>query len=298
MSEKNQGKTIFPPRDPWSHKGDFGKVVVIGGSKKYHGSPIFAAMAAYRVGADLVTIIAPERAAHAAACYAPDLITIALEGDFITSAHLPIILSEVEEADAVVIGGGMGREKATFEAVDKLLDEVTNPLVLDADALRALAAKLWAGPGEDKVIREQFVSKKVILTPHAGELSALLNRKDQDPACADRFPNLEERKKVTQNLATKLGCVVLFKGYVDVIADSKQVETNETGSPHMTVGGTGDLLAGVCGAFLARGLEPFEAALKAAWINGKAGELAAADSGESLIASDILNFYPRLLQVK
>jgi hydroxyethylthiazole kinase-like uncharacterized protein yjeF len=289
---------VFSQRPPWSHKGDFGKVLVIGGSAKYHGSPIFAAMAAYRTGADLITIVAPQSAANAAACYAPDLITVALEGDFITPTHLPLILSEVEEADAVVMGGGMGREKATFEAVNKLLNKVTKPLVLDADGLRALAVKPGASPGEGRAIREQLVSKKVILTPHAGELSALLNRQDRDSAFADRLPNLEERKRVAQDLAVKLNCVVLFKGYVDVIADLKQVEINETGSSYMTVGGTGDLLAGVCGALLARGLEPFEAALKAAWINGKAGELAAADYGESLIASDILSFYPKLFQIR
>lgn len=283
-------KILFSQRPLWSHKGDFGKVLVIGGSEKYHGSPIFAAMAAYRVGADLVTIVAPKRAANAAACYSPDLITVALEGGFITPAHLSVILSEVEEADAVVIGGGMGREKTTFEAVDKLLDEVAKPLVLDADGLRALAAKLWASPGEGEAIREQFVSKKVILTPHGGELSALLNRKDRD------FPDLEERKKAAQDLATKLNCVVLFKGYVDVIANSERVETNETGSPYMTVGGTGDLLVGICGAFLARGLEPFDAALKAAWLNGRAGELAVDGFGESLIASDILSFYHLAIQ--
>lgn len=284
-------KSLFEERGPWSHKGDFGKVLVIGGSEKYHGSPIFAGMAAYRVGADLVTIVAPQRAADAAAHFAPDLITVPLNGPFLTLAHVPQVILEIKEADAVVIGGGLGRRKETFKAIEQLLRKITQPIVVDADALRALGSRVRGTQGKYEIIKKMFGSSQVILTPHFGELMDLLDRKDR----AD-FKNLELRKKFTQELAQKLACVVLFKGQVDVIADPEKIKTNQTGSPYMTVGGTGDLLAGVCGALLARmaaqgEVDAFEAACRAAWLNGRAGELAAAVYGESLLASDILNFY-------
>jgi NAD(P)H-hydrate epimerase len=251
-----------------------------------------AALAAYRAGVDLVTLAAPARAADAAAHSSPDLITIALEGDFLTRGHIPRIILELKTADAVVIGGGLGERKETFKAVAQLLGKIEQPLLLDAAALRTLGWRVRSTKGKYELIRKLIVSEKVVLTPHGDELRELLDRKSPPSS------GLEERKKLARELAAKLGVVVLLKGHQDVIADPDRVAVNETGSPYMTVGGTGDLLAGICGALLAQGLEPFAAARQSAWLNGKAGELAAAEFGESLMASDILNYYHQALREK
>ncbi len=262
-------------REDWVHKGDFGTVAVVGGSSTYHGAVIFAAMAAYRVGVDLVSVIAPRRAADAASYYSPDLITIPLRGDYLASEHLEKIRKEIKGADSLVLGNGAGQELETHGLIEQLAATVELPMVIDADGLRAIT-----------VGGTEFVSEQVIVTPHGGELQDLLGL--EHPPGTD----LEERKKRARELAEELECTVILKGHIDVIADRERLELNETGTPEMTVGGTGDLLAGACGGFLAQGKEPFEAACKAAELNGIAGELAADVLGRSMLASDVLDFYP------
>lgn len=271
-------KKIFKPREKWSHKGTFGSLLVIGGSKRYSGSSTFNALAAYRTGVDLVTIAAPIRAADIIASFSPDLITYPLEGDHLNESHLDEIFVLAESSDAVAIGGGLERNKETLTTVKKILGGLTLPCVIDADAIHAIVT-------DKKVLRENFV-----IMPHSNEFFVLTGKWSET--------SLKKRVDIVKREASKLNCIITLKGYVDVISDGKQVAINKTGNAFMTVGGTGDTLTGVCGALLARKVDPFEAACAACFINGSAGDLAAKKFGEGLMASDLIDEIPKVIKLK
>ena len=271
-------KKIYKKRPEWSHKGNFGHLLVIGGSKKYSGSPAFNALAAYRSGVDLVTIAAPKRAADIIASFSPDLITYPLEGDYLNKKHLKEIFLLRQNANAVAIGGGLERNSETMETVIEILGNLTIPCVIDADAIHAIAKN-------KKVLRYNFV-----ITPHENEFFVLTGIKPEK--------NLKKRISLVKDTASELNCVILLKGHIDVISDGKKVAINKTGNPYMTVGGTGDTLTGICGALLARGINPFETACTACYINGSAGDLAAKKFNEGLMASDLINEIPNVIKLK
>jgi len=271
-------KKIYKPRPIWSHKGNFGHLLVIGGSKKYSGSPALNALAAYRSGVDLVTVAAPRRAADIIASFSPDLITYPLEGDFLNKSHLKEIFLLRQNANAVAIGGGLERNKETLDAVIEILGDLTIPCVIDADAIHAVAKN-------KQVLRSNF-----IITPHLNEFYVLTGIKPE--------PDLRKRTEVVKEVASQLGCIIVLKGHVDVISDGKLVGMNKTGNPYMTVGGTGDTLTGICGTLIARGIKPFEAACAACYINGLAGDLAAKKFKEGLMASDLIKEIPNVINLK
>ncbi|MBI2327944.1 NAD(P)H-hydrate dehydratase [Candidatus Curtissbacteria bacterium] len=269
---------IYPPRPEWVHKGNYGSVLVVCGSKLYSGAATLAAVAALRSGADLVTVCAPQRAADIAAQILPDLMTFPLKGDSLLPRHVADVmdLAHVRRINSVVLGCGLGRMTQTFSAIYKLIAKFTVPMVLDADALRAIAQ------------RPDVLSKKhVVLTPHLGELGVLLGTKVDD--------EFEARLAAAKQAAAKYKAVVLLKGHVDIVTDGSSTITNNSGSPYMTKGGFGDTLAGVLGALLAKGIGLFEASHAAAYINGRAGELAAEAKKEGVVASDIFEYIPRVV---
>ncbi|MFA6048555.1 MAG: NAD(P)H-hydrate dehydratase [Candidatus Micrarchaeia archaeon] len=262
-------KKVFPKRKDWARKGGFGRLLVVGGSKRFHGSPVFNSLSAYRAGCDLVFLAAPRRAADLAATFSPSIITYPLEGDYFSPAHVEQVLqlSRDYSATAMVVGGGMWRELETFVAIRELIRKTNLPTVVDADAIRAVAQT-------PEVLR----GKKCILTPHSEEFRVLSG--------ITVSSDVAQRAIAAQKVAQKLGATILLKGHVDVISDGKQTALNKTGTPFMTKGGFGDCLAGICGSFLARGVAPFDAACAAAFLNGKAGELAAKEKGEGLMPMD------------
>lgn len=269
-------KKDYPRRNPWSHKGDFGRLLVVGGSRKYSGSPALAGLAALRAGCDLVTVAAPERAANIIASFSPDLITEPVTGNCLNNWHTRSVLEMTKQADAVVLGGGLERKPETMTFVQNLLARLEKPCVIDADAIHAVSAN-------KKLLKDSF-----ILTPHSGEFLTLT---DHEPS-----QNIKERLEQVRLFSSHMGCTILLKGHIDAISDGKSVALNKTGSPFMTKGGTGDTLAGICGALLAMGLEPFRAACSAAYINGLSGELASREFGPGLLASDLVSFIPRTLK--
>ena len=275
--KQNILKQIYKPRPEWSHKGDFGHLLVIGGSKKYSGSPAFNALAAYRSGVDLVTVAAPRRAADIVASFSPDLITHPLDGDHFDDSHLKEVLELAKTAKAVAIGSGLEREKSTLAAVRKFLKKINLPCVIDADAIHTVKKK--------STIKRNFV-----LTPHSNEFFALTGLQPEI--------DVERRVALVKNVATQLGCIILLKGHIDVVSDGIRTAINKTGNPYMTVGGTGDTLTGICGALLARGVDPFDAACAACFINGMAGDLAARKYGEGLMASDLIDEIPNVIKRK
>ena len=276
---------IYKKRPEESKKYDFGLLVVIGGSEFYSGSPALNALAAFRAGVDMVRIIAPKRAADIIASFSPDLAAYPLEGKWLERKHLATLIEMTESAKevshgktAVVIGGGVGRSEETQKTIQEYLARISLPVVVDADAIHAVSKK----PGI-------ISGKPFLITPHTYEFFILTGREIyQSP--------IEEKIKIVQEEATRLKTTILLKGRTDIISDGKEVALNRTGGPFLTVGGTGDTLAGICGAILARGINAFETAQAAAFINGLAGEIAFKKLGEGLVATDLINSIPEVIK--
>lgn len=273
---KNLLRKIYPRRHLWTHKGEHGYVLIVAGSKRYSGSPVFNAISALRAGADLITLVGPKRAMDIAATFLPDIIAYPLDGDWLEERHLSEILEISPSFNSLVIGGGLGRNKKTLKAVCQIIKKIDLPMVIDADAIQAVAEK-----------KEILKNKKAVLTPHILEFKVLTGE--------TVLPNVKDRQEKVKKWAKKLSATILLKGHIDVISDGQNIVLNKTGSPFMSVGGFGDTLAGICGAILARNISPFEAACAAADINGRAGELAAKKYNEGVLASDIFEEIPKVL---
>ena len=271
-------KKIYKKREPWVHKGQFGKLLIVAGSHQYTGSPWYNAMAALRAGVDLVYIVSPERVSNILATAGAEMITVPFKGDFLTRRQISLILKTALErrVTALLMGGGLGREKETFRAVKEIIKKIELPMVLDADALRALENN-W----------QILKGKKAALTPHADEFRQLCGEKVK--------PDFFDRKEKVKKWAQKIGVPILLKGHIDVASDGMEIYLDRGGSVFMTKGGFGDTLAGICGALLARGVEPFEAVCAACYINGKAGEMAVKEFDEGVLASDIFEFIPKVI---
>ena len=278
----NDQLPILPPRDPDAHKGDFGTALVIGGSRGMSGAAGLAGMAALRGGAGLVRVAVPDACLDAVAAYEPCYTTIPLpcdEAGRIAAAALPCILDQVQKANAVALGPGLGRSPELDKLVGTLYRELELPMVVDADALNALSTQ-----------PEVFLSPPAgprVLTPHPGEFARLIRKKLDNGA----------REQAAVDLAAKSGAVILLKGHRTLITDGWRRALNATGNPGMATGGSGDVLTGLITALLCQHLSPFDAARLAAHLHGLAGDLAAKERGEvSLIARDLIEFLPMAFQ--
>jgi NAD(P)H-hydrate epimerase len=269
----------LPPRDRDAHKGDFGTALVIGGSRGMSGAVALAGMSALRGGAGLVRVAVPEVCLETVAAFESCYTTIPLPCDSegrIASAALPIIRKESQKADVLALGPGLGRSSELEKLVGVLFAEIEKPMVVDADALNALAAQ----SGERTL--DQHSGPRV-LTPHPGEFARLIARK------LDR----DERQQAAVSLAAKSGCVILLKGHRTLITDGQRRALNDTGNPGMATGGAGDVLTGLVAALLCQHLTSYDAARLAAHLHGLAGDLAAQVRGEaSLVARDLIEFLP------
>ncbi len=277
-------KDVYKKRTRDAHKYDYGILLVIGGSEFYSGSPALSAMAAFASGVDMVRILAPRRAADIIASFSPNLAAFPLIGKYLDREDLATILSQTKSAEisgdkkaAAVIGGGAGRSEETQAVILEYLSQVSIPAVIDADAIHAVAKK-----------PEVIAGKNFLVTPHSYEFFVLTGKKVKD------LP-LEEKMKIVEAEAKRLQTTILLKGATDIISDGKEVALNTTGSGFMTKGGMGDTLAGIAGALIARGVNIFEAAQAAAYINGEAGDLAGKKMGESVTATDLIKAIPEIL---
>jgi len=212
-----------------------------------------------------------------AAGFLPDIITVPLPGDILRPKHIAFILKLASKFDSIILGSGLGRASETFKAIQEIVAKIDLPMAIDADGIRALAPK-----------KEIIKGKNIVLTPHLVEFEILTGQKVKS--------EVEDRKEKVKKWAENLGCTILLKGHIDVISDGKEVAVEKAGSPYMTAGGMGDTLTGILGAILARKVNPWEAAQAAAFINGKAGELAAKKYGEGVLASDIFDFIPEVIK--
>jgi NAD(P)H-hydrate epimerase len=269
---------VTAPRRPEAHKGDFGRLLVIGGSETYSGAPALVALGALRTGVDLVFVAAPEKTAGAIASFSPNLITVKLPGDHLNEANVEILRPHIERSTCLAMGPGLGTHDDTIKTVAKIVDllrEDRKPALIDADAIKAMG----------KIAKK--AGFPVVVTPHAGEFQVL----------SGRAPSRDLRTRIeeTRSLATALGGTVLLKGHVDVVSDGERVKLNQTGNPAMTVGGTGDVLSGVVAGLMAQGVPEFNASVAGAFVNGAAGDLATLELGDHLAPTDLIHLIPKIM---
>jgi len=269
---------VTTPRPAESHKGDFGRLLVVGGSETFSGAPTLVALAALRTGVDLAHIATPEKTAYAISSISPDLITIKLEGSHLNKGNLSALKPYIESCNAVAIGPGLGLHQETREAVKAIVDAVEKarkPLLLDADGLKAFAEF------------KRKLKVPLVLTPHAGEYAILTEEK--------LLEHFDKKVSHVQKTAAELGAVILLKGAIDIVSDGRRTKLNFTGNPGMTVGGTGDVLSGIVAAFMAQGADAFEAATAGAFVNGAAGDFVFKEKGYHMVASDLISWIPHVL---
>lgn len=266
-------------RSKWSHKGDFGRILVIGGSKDYSGAPALAAMAALRTGADLVIVAAPESISNVIRSFSPNLIVKPLPGEILNSKSMDVLETIITNFDAIVLGPGIGLYAETLETaanIARLIAKKNIPLLIDADGLKAIA-------------RHGIPTGKIVITPHAGEFNILFNKKPPTM--------LKERGEIVREKAREKGITIVLKGHIDVISNGSDVKFNITGNPGMTVGGTGDVLSGIIATFIAQCNDLFLASCAGTFVSGYAGDLAFQKKSYELLATDVIEEIPSVLKM-
>jgi len=254
----------LPDRKRQSHKGDHGRLLVVGGSRDYVGTPTLVALSSLQVGVDLVYLAVPQYVADHM-WFNPNFIVKTPEStDYVSSEDIDKL--DPEDFDAVVVGNGMARNRESKKALEKIMHWKI-PAVVDADGLHHLDL--------------DWIHNETVLTPHRGEFRHLFN------VSGER--GLEE---LVEEKANETDAVILLKGDMDVISDGESTRFNETGNPYMTVGGTGDVLAGVTAGLLAQNKNPYQSACAASFLTGLAGDMAADRLAESLKATDVIEDIP------
>ncbi len=270
----------LPPRPADAHKGDFGRVLVVAGSRGMSGAAVLCATAALRGGAGLVRVAVAADILPVVAAANPCYMTAPLANDEqgrLSALAEAGLLALAAASDVVVAGPGLGDTDAVGALVTALLARFTGRLVLDADALNVLR-------GRTDVLRGRAVPP--VLTPHPGEFARLTGAKTPADAAG--------RQDAALRFARDHGAVVVLKGHGTVVTDGTRVFVNTTGNPGMATGGSGDVLAGLIGALLGQHLEPFAAAQLGVYLHGLAGDRARDDVGEvSLLATDLIACLPR-----
>ncbi len=291
LLDESDARLAFAPREPGTHKGSFGHVLVVGGAPGKTGAAILAGTGALRSGAGLVTVATSREAAASVTHGRPELMTEVLptgaDGGFASGAAASAVRLAATR-DAVVIGPGLGNDAESRALVREALAAVRKPVVVDADGLNALAASVSprAAAAQDLLRRRE----PTVITPHPGEMARLVG--------ASTAEVQRRRLEMARALAMETGAIVVLKGHRSLVArPDGQVVVNPTGNPGMATGGTGDVLAGVIGALLARGLDPWVAATAGVYVHGLAGDHAALEWGqESMLAGDLADALPSAIR--
>lgn len=269
---------LLPDRKPWSHKGNYGKLLLLCGSRGFTGAAALAAMGALRSGAGLVYLGVPECIYAIEAVKLTESVVFPLpdNGETLSTQAVEKICRMLPQMDAVLAGPGLGQSQGTLDVVQAVLEQARCPVVLDADGINVLSA-------HKDILRDR--TSPTILTPHDGEFRRIGGNLSMD------------REAAAGDLAKDLGCVVLLKGHETLITDGSQCYRNHTGNPGMAVGGSGDVLAGIIAGLLGQGLSPLEAAACGAFLHGAAGDICAREIGQyGMLPSDLVEVLPRLLK--
>jgi len=270
--------SVLPERDPWGHKGTFGKILLLCGSRGYTGAAYLAAMGALRSGAGLVFLGVPESiyAIEAMKLNEPVVFPLPENNGKLGLQAIPEILEKLPQMDAVLVGCGIGQSGDTLSVVKAVLEHAQCPVVVDADGINVLKAH------KDILRGRAFPT---VLTPHDGEFL--------------RFGGTigDDRMASCAYFAKEWNSIVLLKGHRTCISDGETHYRNTTGNPGMAVGGSGDVLAGIIVGLLGQGISPLEAVACGAWLHGAAGDLCASEIGQyGMLPTDMLNVLPRLLK--
>jgi NAD(P)H-hydrate epimerase len=269
----------LPPRAADSHKGDFGRVLVVAGSRGMSGAAVLCATAALRAGAGLVKVAVPAEILPIVAAGNPCYTTAALPHDgagHLAHAAHTTLLGLCEAHDVIAVGPGLGHSHELTTLLVELVEKVAKPMVIDADGLNAFVghADKLRGNGSPRII-----------TPHPGEFARLLH--------ADTKAVQARRQELAVEFARERGLIVVLKGQGTIVTEGQRVYRNTSGNPGMATGGTGDILTGIIAALVGQHLAPFDAAQLAVHLHGLAGDLARDQIGAvSLIATDLLDFLP------
>ena len=269
---------LLPDRDPWGHKGSFGKILLLCGSRGYTGAAYLAAMGALRSGAGLTFLGVPESIydIEAIKLNEPVVFPLPEENGKLGLLSIPEIEKRLPQMDAVLIGCGLGQSCGTQAVVKTVLEQAKCPVVVDADGINVLKA-------HKDILRGR--TYPTILTPHDGEFI--------------RFGGTigEDRMASAVYFSREWNCILLLKGHRTCITDGTVCYRNETGNPGMAVGGSGDVLAGIIVSLLGQGIAPLEAAACAAWLHGAAGDICAEEIGQyGMLPTDMLTRIPRLMK--
>ena len=269
---------ILPDRDPRGHKGSFGKILLLCGSRGFTGAAYLSAMGALRSGAGLTFLGVPESiyAIEAVKLNEPVVFPLPDSGGMVGIQAVNEILERLPKMDAVLIGCGFGISSATQAVVKAVLEHARCPVVVDADGITVLKEH------KDILRGREYPT---ILTPHDGEFIRLGGTIGEDRMASAAY------------FAQEWNCILLLKGHRTCITDGRNHYRNCTGNPGMAVGGSGDVLAGIIVSLLGQGVEPLEAAACGAWLHGAAGDRCAEELGQyGMLPTDMLNVLPRLMK--
>lgn len=269
---------FLPDRDVNAHKGDFGRILLLCGSRGYTGAAALAAMGALRCGAGLVYLGVPESiyAIEAVKLTEPIVFPLPEEDGMLSEQAMDKIMQVLPNMDAVLIGPGLGKSEGTFVVLKTVLEKFSGPVVIDADGINLLA-------GHIDLLRGR--TAPTILTPHEGEYTRITGQVPKD------------RTVSAVEFAANNQVILLLKGHRTVITDGTTCYINYTGNPGMAVGGSGDVLAGMITALLGQGVAPLQAAACGAWLHGAAGDICEKEIGQyGMLPTDMLQVLPRLLK--
>lgn len=269
---------VLPDRDAMAHKGDFGRILLLCGSRGYTGAAYLAAMGALRTGAGLVYLGVPESiyAIEAVKLNEPIVFPLPDEEGMLAISSVEKIREYLPRMDAVLVGPGLGQSNGTLSVLKTILREFNGPVILDADGINLLARHKYLLRGR---------TAPTVLTPHEGEFVRLAGEIGADRCLA------------AEGVARELGCIMVLKGHGTIITDGIRTYRNPTGNPGMAVGGSGDVLAGMVTSLLGQGIEPLQAAAAAVWLHGAAGDRCAERLGQyAMLPTDLLDELPRLMK--
>lgn len=269
---------LLPERDVKAHKGDFGRVLLLCGSRGYTGAAALAALGSLRSGAGLVYLAVPECIYTIEATKLTEPIVMAMDDDGVTfsSKAVKAVCQLLPKMDAVLIGPGLGQSEGTLAVLTAVLENFPGPIVVDADGINLLSK-------HKALLRRR--NAPTVLTPHEGEFSRL------EPSYQG------DRQNSAIAFAGEYGCVLVLKGHDTLITDGEICYRNTTGNPGMAVGGSGDVLAGIIVSLIGQGIDPLLAAAIGTWLHGAAGDCSARRIGQyGMLPTDILQDLPRLMK--
>lgn len=267
---------VIKPRKIYSHKGDYGYVLIIGGSELFSGAPALAALSSLRTGAGLTYISAPINVANSIRQFSPDIIVYPFPHDHLNKESIDLFKELIEKSDSIVIGPGLGLNEETIEAIPELIKKAKDkPIVLDADGFKAM-----------KMYPEML--EGVIATPHAGEFEYVFGIKVGE--------KWWEKVDISIEISKKYKFTLVLKGHDTIITNGEKLKINRHGTPGMAIGGTGDVLSGILATFLAWKNDKFLSAVAATYVHGDAGKRAVEKKGFHILASDLINEIPEVLK--